>query len=182
MIQLLYASSVSACFELDSSAPFYAPLSFRIFLNGEEVRREGRNVFSLFSLQPSSSYTLDLLFDDGKKETLSFRTQAERCAVNVRDFGAVGDGETNDTVAIQTAIACLPAGGRLIFPPGCYLTSPLSLKSDLTLDFQEGAHLLGSPTGRTIRSFPVPFRIRLPEKSCISAVLKAIACRCISPW
>ena len=37
MIQLLYASSVSACFELDSSAPFYAPLSFRIFLNGEEV-------------------------------------------------------------------------------------------------------------------------------------------------
>ena len=145
MIQLLYASSVSACFELDSSAPFYAPLSFRIFLNGEEVRREGRNVFSLFSLQPSSSYTLDLLFDDGKKETLSFRTQAERCAVNVRDFGAVGDGETNDTVAIQTAIACLPAGGRLIFPPGCYLTSPLSLKSDLTLDFQEGAHLLGSP-------------------------------------
>lgn len=38
---------------------------------------------------------------------------------NVLDFGAVGDGTTDDSAAINTAIASLPvAGGRLIFPEG----------------------------------------------------------------
>jgi hypothetical protein len=40
-------------------------------------------------------------------------------AVNVNDFGAVGDGSTDDTVAIQAAIDSLPTeGGTLYFPNG----------------------------------------------------------------
>jgi hypothetical protein len=44
-------------------------------------------------------------------------------AINVRAFGAVGDGVTDDTVAIQAAIdACIAAGGGTVyFPPGHYL-------------------------------------------------------------
>lgn len=43
--------------------------------------------------------------------------------VNVKDFGAVGDGTTDDTVAIQAAAARLQAvgGGVLFFPPGVYI-------------------------------------------------------------
>ena len=37
-------------------------------------------------------------------------------AVSVTAFGAVGDGTTDDTAAIQAAIAAVPAGGRLLFP------------------------------------------------------------------
>jgi len=40
--------------------------------------------------------------------------------VSVKDFGAVGDGTTNDTVAIQAAIDSLAAGGVIYFPPGTY--------------------------------------------------------------
>jgi predicted ester cyclase len=39
---------------------------------------------------------------------------------NVKDFGATGDGITNDTVAIQSAMDSLTSGGVLYFPPGEY--------------------------------------------------------------
>lgn len=44
--------------------------------------------------------------------------------INVKDYGAVGNGITNDTTSITNAIAALPAsGGLLYFPPGTYLTN-----------------------------------------------------------
>lgn len=44
--------------------------------------------------------------------------------VSVKDFGATGDGVTDDTAAIQTAINSLPtSGGEVLFPAGSYLIS-----------------------------------------------------------
>lgn len=46
---------------------------------------------------------------------------------NVRDFGATGDGTTNDAVAIRAAVA---AGNTAVFPPGNYVynsATPLAL-------------------------------------------------------
>ena len=41
--------------------------------------------------------------------------------VNVRSFGAVGDGVTDDTAAIQSAFDSLPNGGTIEIPDGTYL-------------------------------------------------------------
>lgn len=50
------------------------------------------------------------------------RTLANRFAdvVNIKDFGAVGDGVTNDTAAINSAIATLTDYKTLFFPSGKY--------------------------------------------------------------
>jgi hypothetical protein len=67
-------------------------------------------------------------------------------AINVREAGALGNGATLDTPAIQRAIDRLHAqgGGTLRFPEGTYLSGSLELKSKVTLHFDEGATLLGS--------------------------------------
>jgi len=50
--------------------------------------------------------------------------------VSVKDFGAVGDGATNDTAAIQASVNYIAATGNNVFvPPGTYLTDPFVLTS-----------------------------------------------------
>jgi hypothetical protein len=47
-----------------------------------------------------------------------------REVVSVKDFGAVGDGVTDDTTAIQAAVtACVASGETLYWPAGAYLTT-----------------------------------------------------------
>lgn len=66
--------------------------------------------------------------------------------LNVRDFGAVGDGKALETAAIQKAIdaAARRGGGTVLLPAGTYLSAPLFLKSHVTLHIDSGATLKGS--------------------------------------
>jgi polygalacturonase len=66
---------------------------------------------------------------------------------NVRAYGAKGDGVTKDTIAIQKAIdACATkAGGAVKLSGGTFVSGPIVLKSNITLDVEKGATLLGSP-------------------------------------
>ncbi len=65
---------------------------------------------------------------------------------DIRDHGAVGNGETLDTPAIQKAIdACASAGGGQVrFPPGRYLSGTIHLKSHVTLFLEADATLGGT--------------------------------------
>ncbi len=61
----------------------------------------------------------------------------------VTAFGGRGDGTTDDTAAIRSAIeACHRAGGgRVVVPPGDFLTGPIHLKSRVNLHVSAGATL-----------------------------------------
>jgi hypothetical protein len=79
--------------------------------------------------------------------TTTSRTLANRFAdiLNVKDFGAVGDGTTDDTAAIQAAItSAQTSGGRIVFlPNGSYkITSELLISNS-------GVYLQGEGAGVT---------------------------------
>jgi polygalacturonase len=61
-------------------------------------------------------------------------------------YGAKGDGVSKDTAAIQAAIeACESKGGGTVrLTLGTYLSAPIVLKSNITLQLDKGALLLGS--------------------------------------
>ncbi|MGO8706458.1 MAG: glycoside hydrolase family 28 protein [Terracidiphilus sp.] len=88
---------------------------------------------------------------------------------NPRDFGAKADGATKDTAAIQKAIDVCAAkgGGTVRLEAGTYLSAPIVLKSNITLQLDKGATLLGSPDHA---DYPAKVEFRLPAlQSLVSA-------------
>jgi len=67
--------------------------------------------------------------------------------LNVRDFGAVGDGETLDHEAINRAIlAAVEAGGGTVWiPAGDYLSGSIRLQSNIRLHLDAGATIIAAP-------------------------------------
>ena len=65
---------------------------------------------------------------------------------NVLDFGAVADGETLCTNAVQKAIEkCSADGGGIVrFDGGRYVLSTVFLRSNVTIEIPEGTELLGA--------------------------------------
>ena len=67
---------------------------------------------------------------------------------DVRDHGAVGDGVTLDTAAVQAAVdAAYAAGGGTVLVPagGTFLVGSVELRSHVELHVERGAVLQGSP-------------------------------------
>jgi len=70
---------------------------------------------------------------------------------SVADFGAAGDGKTDDRAAIMAAIekAHADGGGRVVLPAGTWLSrGPIRLESHIDLHVAEGATLLFGPDAR----------------------------------
>lgn len=64
----------------------------------------------------------------------------------VNDYGAIKDGKTLNTKAIQAAVdACAAKGGGIVtFEPGAYLTGSVFVKKDVNLRIDKGVEILGS--------------------------------------
>ena len=89
-----------------------------------------------------SSQPLDLPFKMTWPETPMFPDRE----FNLLDHGGVADGKTLNTRAFAAAIeACVKAGGgRVIVPPGRWLTGAIHLKSNVNLHLRAGATVLFS--------------------------------------
>ncbi|MET3808437.1 hypothetical protein ABIB25_005466 [Nakamurella sp. UYEF19] len=60
----------------------------------------------------------------------------DRTQANVNDFGATGDGHTDDTAAFAAAIDSLPGGGGVLIPNGTYAVQQIRLKRRIVLQGQ----------------------------------------------
>ena len=75
--------------------------------------------------------------------------------VSVKDFGAVGDGSTNDTAAITAAIA---AHANVYFPPGTYAVTTINFN-------QIGARYSGTPSFKGIATTATAAVIEITHRS-----------------
>lgn len=77
----------------------------------------------------------------------------------ITDFGAVADGETVCTQAIQAAIdKSTQVNGKVIIPAGDFVTGTLFLKDNTTLVLEKNARLLGSKDLADYPKVKVDFR------------------------
>ena len=104
-------------------------------------------LFSSFALAGGSNelndYIADLAFNMPQIQIPQFPEQT----VNITEFGAVGDGQTENTEAFVRAITtCADSGGGRVFvAAGLWLTGPIRLKSHINLHLEPGAIILFSP-------------------------------------
>lgn len=82
------------------------------------------------------------------------RTGKDIREYDVTSFGAVGDSVTDCTDAFNRAIGeCSSTGGRITVPAGAYLCRTIHLKSNVEIDLEEGATILGDKDAEHYDSF-----------------------------
>jgi exo-poly-alpha-galacturonosidase len=121
------------------------------------------HTFKATGLKPNTEYKFTVRSvsngvesDDSMMVVQSTTTTPE--VFNIKDFGAIDTGVITDytvngnndkivvnTKAIQAAIDAATPGSKVVVPAGTYTSGSLWLKSNMTLELQEGAVLLGSP-------------------------------------
>lgn len=162
-LQCLFVSGRSAALMIEDGGLYETLKPYRLVLSGEERGTVSRVITSVYGLWPDTDYTAEVYDGQTLVGSVSFRTRTESYTLNVRRFGAVGDGVHDDTTAIQTAITCCPADGRVLIPRGCYLVTPLFLKSHIRIEFAKGAELM-LQTDRSL--FPIlPGRIERTDET-----------------
>ncbi|MET4080279.1 polygalacturonase [Pedobacter sp. UYP30] len=77
---------------------------------------------------------------------------------NIKDYGAVADGKTINTNAIQKTIdLCASKGGGIVYvPSGQFITGTFSLKNNVNLHLETGAILKGSANIKDYKSYEKP--------------------------
>ena len=84
----------------------------------------------------------------------------------ITKYGAIGDGKTLNSIAIQKAIdaANENGGGKVIVPKGIFVTGTIELKSNIELCVTAKATLLGSSNPFDYRSLEMKGRPESPKK------------------
>ena len=141
-VKVLFVSGRSVTVEIPDGGLYHTMKPYRVAVNGVEFPRAETVVHSIYGLWPDTEYTVQIFDGDCEVGRTAFHTEEESFTLNVRRFGAVGDGVHDDTPAIQAAINCCPPKGRVLIPAGEYHVLPIFLKSHVRIEIQKGATLL----------------------------------------
>lgn len=151
-LKVIYKNARCAVVELADGGRYNTKSAWSIYLNKKLVAETDKVITSLYQLTPDTEYELVAENEAGERVMTYFSTDYEYVTLNVRDFGAKGDGESDDTVFIQAAIMACPPQSRVLVPEGTYCISSLFLKDNVALELGKGA-VLSAFTERS--KFPV---------------------------
>jgi hypothetical protein len=108
-----------------------------------------------------------------QSNSLRIATKPRPEVFDITKYGAVGDGKTLNTRAIQAAIDACGPGGVVRIPAGVFLSGALFLKSEMTLHLDEGAVLLGSSD---TKDYPLmKYRFEGRETTCYASLINTPA-------
>ena len=138
---VIWRNARAAVIELDDGGYFTCADTWEIFVNDEPAGTTNTVETYVDGLTPGKRNLIR--FVCGERElSVGVTTPAEPFTINVRDCGAKGDAEHDDTTNIQAAIMACPKGGRVLIPAGNYRIKSLFLKSNINIELAEGAVLL----------------------------------------
>jgi len=152
--QVIFTSTRGFTVELLDKNANYETESYDIYINGERYLTTEKTIESVYGLKPDTEYEIQLVRENESTDKMTVRTESEFVTLDVKEFGAKGDGETNDTVAVQAAIFACPPKSRVYVPAGTYRLTHLFLKSHLRLELAEGAVLKAIPDKEMIPVMP----------------------------
>ncbi len=134
-------------------------LAYEVYRDGAHVGTADKTFHTVTGLSPATTYVFTVRTRDSRGNlstagnAVSHATKSKGKVFNVVDYGAVGDGKTRNTTAIQKAIdACTP-GGTVYVPAGTFVSGALFLKSNMTLYIARGGTLKGSADLHDYRPF-----------------------------
>jgi polygalacturonase len=119
---------------------------YRLMKDNQACGETNQSFFIVRGLSPGEehTYTVELIGSERHTSPLHHRTAPASTIVLVTDHGAIGDGRTLNTKAIQASIDACPPGGTVRIPEGRFLSGALFLKDDLTFEIVKGGQLRGS--------------------------------------
>lgn len=148
--------------------------TYELFIDGQFIATTTWGCHTADGLSPGRQYSIEVraILKTGevrKSKIIQVATRPEPRILSITDFGAAGDGQALNTQAIQSAIdACAP-GGMVRIPRGVFLSGAIYLKSEMTLQLEEGAVLLGSPH---TKDYPLlTYRWEGRERICYSSLI-----------
>jgi hypothetical protein len=130
-------------------------LATNIFINGVYQEKDSYTLSGntiTFTVAPPLSSSIEILTNEtgvingGNANDISYTLTAAGATlqsvqtkleqyISVKDFGAVGDGVTNDTAAVQAAI---DSGEPIVFPAGSYACGPLTQSTNSQRFYADG--------------------------------------------
>lgn len=145
-IRWIMNTARSVSFEIADGGIYHTKEKYRILVNGKEEKETDTVITSVYDLKPETQYRVEVMSQEGEPlGSLDFQTDYEFVTLDVRAFGAKGDGRQDDTKFIQAAIMACPKGGRVLVTRGTYRITSLFLKSDIRMEITKDAELLAIP-------------------------------------
>lgn len=171
MTQILtFAQQITVFWDKEAAGAVYT-----LTLNGREVYRGTRTHATVDGLTPDTAYAVTLTCGEQTRYCATVHTRALGRVIDVRDYGAVGDGAHMDTAALQAAIDACGVGETVYLSAGTYLSGALFLHSDMELYLAKGAILLGSEDPEAYLP-KVPSRFEGVERMCYASLLNIGVC------
>lgn len=140
---------------LSDGGKYHTKQPYELYVNNSFVKTTDTVVTSVFHLQPDTEYEVIARSADGSvQETLRLHTDYEFVTLDVKEFGAKGDGVSDDTKFIQAAIMACPRDSRVRIPEGVYCITSLFLKSNVRIELERGAELRAIEDREQYPKFP----------------------------